>query len=160
MAALKRWRCCLLMLQPTFSLPSTWSLQMVALHVCGGGQPLAMFSTFWRQWTSWWVCLTTQETTECLYSYLPLVFLNCYGDWTPVKGTTVDVWDIVTPMMHYDVMFHLVSVYIRLYCASLSLVLVFEAEQFLFLNRFMGLWENYAIKSICACSPKKSFSTK
>ena len=52
-----------------------------------------------------------------------------HGDWTPVKGTTVDVRDIVTPMMHDDVMFHLVSVYIRLHCASLSAVLVFEAEQ-------------------------------
>ena len=35
------------------------------------------------------------------------MFLNCYGDWTPLKGTTVDVGDIVTPMMHDDVMFHL-----------------------------------------------------
>ena len=75
------------------------------------------------------------------------MFLNCYGDWTPVKGTTVDVRDIVTPMMHDDVMFHLVSVYIRLHCASLSVVLVFEAEQFLFSNCSMGLRENYAMKS-------------
>ena len=60
---------------------------------------------------------------------LPLLFLNCYGDWTPVKGTTADVGDIVTPMMHDDVIFHIVSVYIRLHCASLSVVLVFEAEQ-------------------------------
>ena len=72
----------------------------------------------------------THETTECLYNYLPLVFVNCYGDSTPVEGTIVhvDVQDIVTPMMHYDVRFHLVFVYIGLNCASLSVVLVFEAE--------------------------------
>ena len=28
--------------------------------------------------------------------------------WAPVEGTIVDVQDIVTPMMHYDVMLHLV----------------------------------------------------
>ena len=33
-------------------------------------------------------------------------------------------------MMHYDVMFHLLFVYIGLHCASLSAVLMFEAEQF------------------------------
>ena len=32
-------------------------------------------------------------------------------------------------MMHYDIMLHLVSVYIGLSCASLSAVLVFKAEQ-------------------------------
>ena len=26
-----------------------------------------------------------------------VVFINCYGNWTPVKGTIVDVRDIVTP---------------------------------------------------------------
>ena len=56
------------------------------------------------------------------------MFVNCYGDWAPVKGTIVDVRDIVTPTMHYDVMLHLVSVYIGLSCASLSVVLVIEAE--------------------------------
>ena len=128
-AALKRWRCCLQMLGPTISLPSTWSWQTVALCVSGSGQPLAIFSTFWHQRTSWWVCPITHETTERLYNYIPLVFVNCYGDWTPVKGTIVDVRDIVTPMVHYDVRFHLVFVYIGLNCASLSVVLVFEAEQ-------------------------------
>ena len=58
------------------------------------------------------------------------MFFNSYGDWTPVKGTTVDVQDIVTPMMHYDVRFHLVFVYIGLLNrASLSVFLVFKAEQ-------------------------------
>ena len=41
----------------------------------------------------------------------------------------VDVRNIVTPMMQCDVRFHLVFVYIGLNCASLSVVLVFEAEQ-------------------------------
>ena len=41
----------------------------------------------------------------------------------------VDVRDIVTSMMHCDVKFHLVFVYIGLNCASLPVVLVFEAEQ-------------------------------
>ena len=31
------------------------------------------------------------------------MFVNCYSHWTPVKGTIVDVGDIVMPMMHYDV---------------------------------------------------------
>ena len=57
------------------------------------------------------------------------MFVNCYGDWAPVEGATVDVRDSITPMMHYDVMFHLVFVYIGLNCASLPVVLVFEAEE-------------------------------
>ena len=40
----------------------------------------------------------------------------------------VEVRDIVTPMMHYDVMFHLASVYIGSSCASVSVVLVSEVE--------------------------------
>ena len=45
-------------------------------------------------------------------------------------GTMVEVRDIdiVTPMMHYDVMLHLASVYIGLSCASVSVVVLFEAE--------------------------------
>ena len=85
-AALKRWSCFLLILQPTISLPFTWGQQMAALRVSGGGQPLAVFFPFWCQRTSWWVCPISHETTECLYNYLPLVFINCYGNWTPVKG--------------------------------------------------------------------------
>ena len=57
------------------------------------------------------------------------MIVNCYGDSTPVEGTMVDVRDIVTPMMHCDVRFHLVFVYNGLNCALLSVVLVFEAEQ-------------------------------
>ena len=76
------------------------------------------------------VSYITHETTECLYNYLPLVIVNCYGDSTPVEGTIVAVRDIATPMVHYDARFHLVFVYIGLNCASLSVVLVFEAEQF------------------------------
>ena len=87
------------------------------------------YSTSWRQWTSWWVCQITHETTEFIYSYLPLLPVNCYCYLTPVVGTIVDVWDIVTPMMHYDVRSHLLFVYIGLNCASLSVVVVFEAEQ-------------------------------
>ena len=101
----------LLMLRPTISLPSIWSWPTVALHVSGGGQTLATIAPFWRQQTSWWVCLITHKTTERLYNYLPLVFVNCYGDSTPVEGTIVDVGDMVTPMMHYDVRFHVVFVY-------------------------------------------------
>ena len=43
--------------------------------------------------------------------------------------TTVDVRDIVTPTMHYDVTLHLVFVYTGLNCASLSVVPVVKAEQ-------------------------------
>ena len=75
------------------------------------------------------MCLITHETTECLYNYLPLVFVNGYGDSTPVEGTIVDVRDIVAPMMHYDVRFQLAFVYIGLNRASWSVVLVFEAER-------------------------------
>ena len=57
------------------------------------------------------------------------MFVNCYGDWAPLEGTIVDVRVIVTPMMDYDVMLHLVVIYIGLSCASLSIVQVFEAEQ-------------------------------
>ena len=49
------------------------------------------------------VCPITHETNECLYSYLPLVLINCYGDSTPVEGEIVDGEDIITSMMHYDV---------------------------------------------------------
>ena len=49
--------------------------------------------------------------------------------WEPVEGTIVDVWNIVTPMMHNDVMLHLLFVYTALNWESLSAVLVFEAEQ-------------------------------
>ena len=63
-----------------------------------------------------------------LFSLL-LVFVNCYDDWKFVQGTIVDVRDIVTLIMHY-IMLHLVFVYTGLNCASLSVVLVFEAEQF------------------------------
>ena len=96
-AALKRWRCCLLRPTTCISIPFTWSQQIVALRASGGGQPLVIFSPFRCQRTSWWVCPIAHETTECLYNYLPLVFVNCYGNWTPVKGTIVDVRDIVTP---------------------------------------------------------------
>ena len=77
------------------------------------------------------------------------MFLNCYGDWTPVKWATLAVRDIVTPMMPYGIMFHLVSVYtcIRLHSASLSVVLVFEAEQSYSRYRLMGLRENYAYRN-------------
>ena len=76
------------------------------------------------------MCPITQKTTECLYNYHPLVLVNCNGDWAPIKGPIVDVREIAaTPMLHYDVMLHLVFVYIALNCASLSVVLVFEAEQ-------------------------------
>ena len=75
--------------------------------------------------------MNTERRTECFYNYmyLPMVFVNCYGNWTPVKGTIVDVQDIVQCMMHYDVTLHLVFVYIEMNCASLPVVLVFEAEQ-------------------------------
>ena len=54
----------------------------------------------------------------------------CYGYSSPVEGTIVDVWNIVTLIMYFDVRFHLVLLYIGLNCASLSVFLVFEAEQF------------------------------
>ena len=88
------------MLRPTISLPPIWSRPTVALYVSGGGQCLATIAPFWHQRTSWWVCPITHETTEYLYNYLPLVFINCYGDSTPVERTTVDVRDIATPGTH------------------------------------------------------------
>ena len=72
---------------------------------------LAIFSTFWCQQTRWWVCSITNETTKYLYNNLPLVFVNCYCDLTSVKWTIVDVWDIVTPMMNYDIL-NLIFVYL------------------------------------------------
>ena len=65
------------------------------------------------------------------------MFVNCCGDSEPVEGTIVDVRDIVTHMMHYDVMLHLVSVYIGLSCATLSVVLVFKQSN-LILESFHG----------------------
>ena len=99
---------------PTNHLPTTHLIptKKVALRVSGGGRPGHNCSTSWRQWTSWWVCPITHETTECLCNYLPLVLVNCCHNSTPVEGTMVDVRDIVTSMMHCDVKFHLVFIYI------------------------------------------------
>ena len=77
---------------PTNYLPTIYLIPTtLALRLSGSGQPLAMCYTFWCQWTSWWVCSITCETTECLYNYLVLVFINCYGDYAPVEGTIVDI---------------------------------------------------------------------
>ena len=85
------------------------------------------------------------ETTECLCRYLQLVFVNCYNDWTPVEGTMVQVRDIVTPVMHCDVVLHLASVYIGMSFASFSVALVFWSRAIV-LNCFMGLRENLALR--------------
>ena len=81
-----------------------------------------------------WKVVVETSVVQCncipssfLYNYLPLVFINCYGDPALVEGTIVR--DVVTPMMHYDVMLHLVFVYIGLNCALFPIVLVFKAEQ-------------------------------
>ena len=96
------------MLWPTISLPPIWSHPTIVLHVSGGGQHLTTIAPSWPQQTSWWVCQITHETTECFCRYFPLVFINCYGNSTPVERTIVAVWDIVTPVMHCEVRFHLV----------------------------------------------------
>ena len=126
---------------PTNYLPTIYLIPTSGgfLRVSGSGQPLAIFSTFWHQRTSWWVCPVT------------LVFVNCYSDWTPAKGTTVDVRDIVTCMMHYDVMFHLVFVYMGMTCASLSVVLVFEAKQSYFQIVSWGCGRTMRIESVITC---------
>ena len=64
----------------------------------------------------------TRNNWLSLYNYVPLVFVNCYGNWTPVNGTIVDVRDIAKP--------------------SASGV----RSRVIFSNRFMGLRENYVYR--------------
>ena len=80
--------------------------------------------------------------------YLPLVFVNCNSNWAYAERKIIDAEDIVTPMMHYDVMLHLVFVYIGVNCALLSVVLVFEAEQSWLQIFSIGCGRTKSIKSI------------
>ena len=101
----------------------------VALHVSGGGQPLATITPSWCQRTSWRVCPITHETTECLLQQT----ITPTGVRWLLRQLHTCKRDNRTCTRHCntqsDVLWHNVSsnlVYIEMNCASLSVVLVIE----------------------------------